>query len=237
VARLGLDPYGVDDTIESAVLDAAERLDVSVLNDFLDAVRPDTITSSLTWVVNTRDELRGAGPKEPLPALSRQGRRNWDMVDGWRRPWKVGWLQAKQVRELLNVTAGQRFDPDSYVHAMEAERPATDRRLQAVGQSGEHMVPAIALTGQLHSRSRQFMLARALWHVVSEEHPMFLITGAYTDRQKVERAFAAELLAPADGIRERLPEDPTWEDVEEVADHFGVSSRVIQHQLENQLAA
>jgi Zn-dependent peptidase ImmA (M78 family) len=65
-----------------------------------------------------------------------------------------------------------------------------------------------------------------------------LITKSYTDLQKVGRAFAAELLAPAEGIRNKLPLPPSeavQEDLGFVAEHFGVSPILIEHQLENQI--
>ncbi len=66
----------------------------------------------------------------------------------------------------------------------------------------------------------------------------FLITDSHTDRQQIERAFAAEMLAPASGIAQylRQPDRPvTQDDVEEVATHFRVSPMLVQHQVENQL--
>jgi len=79
-------------------------------------------------------------------------------------------------------------------------------------------------------------VSRALWHILAEDDPIFLVTASYTDRQKVERAFAAELLAPAHGIEQRLASEIFVEDdLEELADHFGVSVKVVEHQLHNQL--
>jgi Zn-dependent peptidase ImmA (M78 family) len=93
--------------------------------------------------------------------------------------------------------------------------------------------------GQARGESTQrFTLARALWHYLWEDTLFFLVTTAYTDRQKVERAFAAELLAPASGIAGLLGFDPaaaSQEDVDLVAEALNVSPMVVQHQLENQL--
>jgi len=89
------------------------------------------------------------------------------------------------------------------------------------------------------SPNQRFAQARALWHFVfGVPSQSFLLTPAHTDRQRVERAFAAELLAPAEGIRERLQSDEvefTFEDVEAIARDFGVSPMVIRHQIENQI--
>jgi Zn-dependent peptidase ImmA (M78 family) len=82
---------------------------------------------------------------------------------------------------------------------------------------------------------------RALWHALFEQDSRrFLITSSYTERQKVERAFAAELLAPAAGVQRQLgvgADEATIEDLDDVGDHFGVSSLLIGHQVENQLLA
>lgn len=56
------------------------------------------------------------------------------------------------------------------------------------------------------------------------------MTTAYTERQKVERAFAAELLSVS-------PEIAIQDDLDGIAAHFQVSPMVIKHQLDNQLLA
>ena len=59
-----------------------------------------------------------------------------------------------------------------------------------------------------------------------------------TRYQRVERAFAAEILAPAVGVEEMLGATSYvyFDELERVANHFDVSTRVIRHQAENQLA-
>jgi Zn-dependent peptidase ImmA (M78 family) len=81
-------------------------------------------------------------------------------------------------------------------------------------------------------------MARALWNCIWDEAPVFAVTSAYTYRQAVERAFAAELLAPAEGIARLLdspPEAVSDEELEQIAEHFAVSPVVIEHQVSNQL--
>ena len=56
-----------------------------------------------------------------------------------------------------------------------------------------------------------------------------------TDRQAFSRAFAAEFLAPAEGLRERLRDASVVEaeGVDDLAAEFGVSSIVIRRQIDN----
>ena len=67
----------------------------------------------------------------------------------------------------------------------------------------------------------------------------FILSAARGYDERVAGAFAAELLAPADGIRQALdalggtPDDTT---LDAVAKRFDVSALVIRHQYGNQLA-
>ncbi|MCA1709171.1 MAG: hypothetical protein LC808_40180, partial [Actinobacteria bacterium] len=111
--------------------------------------------------------------------------------------------------------------------------------VQAVGVApGTSGRPAVVLGRALHASSRRFIQGRALWHRIAKEEPTFLITTSYTDLQKVERAFSAEFLAPAEGITSKLevpPGEAIQEDLGSVAEHFGVSTILIEHQIENQI--
>jgi Zn-dependent peptidase ImmA (M78 family) len=61
-----------------------------------------------------------------------------------------------------------------------------------------------------------------------------LVTDANTEQQKRNRAFAAELLAPAAVLKDQIRTPRvTLEKVDEIAEEFGVSSYVIVHQLNN----
>jgi Zn-dependent peptidase ImmA (M78 family) len=59
-----------------------------------------------------------------------------------------------------------------------------------------------------------------------------LVNSSHSCRQKRNRAFAAEFLAPATAIKERLPADLADEEtVASLARHVGVSEYVIHHQI------
>ena len=82
----------------------------------------------------------------------------------------------------------------------------------------------------------RFLLARALGDYLDRtETSAAILTSLATDRQVQNRAFAAELLAPAEAIRAALPSaNPVApERVDELAYEFGVSGEVIRRQIEN----
>ncbi|TDC64897.1 ImmA/IrrE family metallo-endopeptidase [Actinomadura sp. GC306] len=235
-ARLGLDPYSEAEPYQNSILDAAGLFSGDLLNDFLDAVAPQSMAAAIAWIQSAGELIRGSrGRDTRVRELRRELRR--DLSPRATLPWEVGWTHARRVRSALEMTTTTPFDLEDYVSGV--ERISADRGLLAAGGPVEEQGPVI-VTGQSQSASaRKFTLARALWHHLwGERDTLFLVTTAYTDRQKVERAFAAELLAPAAGISEVLETDPkiaTVEDLERVAAAFEVSPLVVRHQLQNQL--
>ena len=83
--------------------------------------------------------------------------------------------------------------------------------------------------------ARRFTLARALGDYLGRtaQGPAIL-SGLATDRQAQSRAFAAEFLVPAEALRRELRSNRIpLDDVDDLADEFGVSSYVVRHQIEN----
>ena len=62
-----------------------------------------------------------------------------------------------------------------------------------------------------------------------------LLTRQYTER--AERAFAAEFLAPAAGIADLVAGDFSDQALDRAAAHFQVNRTLVEHQVENQIAA
>jgi Zn-dependent peptidase ImmA (M78 family) len=83
--------------------------------------------------------------------------------------------------------------------------------------------------------NRRFAFCRALFeYLIASETPSALVTTARTERQKRNRAFAAELLAPTEWLREAWGGQLVgYEALEEAAEALGVSSEVVRRQLEN----
>lgn len=101
--------------------------------------------------------------------------------------------------------------------------------LKQVGDSGRILLRSRHMTG------RRFELARLLGdHLLSQSGEALVpATRAYTYRQKVQRAFAAELLSPFDGVLSLLDGDYSEENQLEIAGHFKVSELTIRTQLVN----
>jgi hypothetical protein len=80
---------------------------------------------------------------------------------------------------------------------------------------------------------RRFEVARLIGDVLAVPRAWQIATSTRTARQKLQRAFATEFLAPIDGVSEFLSDDLSDEAVSATAEHFQVSDLVIRHQIEN----
>jgi hypothetical protein len=90
----------------------------------------------------------------------------------------------------------------------------------------------------LHSKwdtGRRFELARLLGDRIAGngDGQLFPATNSYTYRQKLQRSFAVELLCPFEALRDMLHDDLSPEAIEDVAEHFDVSDRVVRTLLVN----
>ncbi len=132
--------------------------------------------------------------------------------------------------------------------------PITDSVLAAMaGTSADALKPcqdhtldfAFALKNQPHASrmvlrsrwrtGRRFEMARILGDklLADADNCLFPATVAYTYQQKLQRAFAAELLSPYLPVLAMLDGDFSEENLQDVADHFQVSELTIRTQLVN----
>ena len=242
-ARLGLDPYCGAEDYEQQIMRAWEVLPVPLLGDFLDAVEPARIDDALAWISSAQRAIERASAKG---VTNRRGRILQELqgavasvskpAGAWRPEWDLGYDQARAVRAEVGLDNTAPFDVESYVSRV--TRAGADVNLQAIGAPMVDQNPLVVIGRDRPQTSLRFTLSRALWHSLWNESPIFAVTSAHTSRQRVERAFAAELLAPAQGIAALLESPPptaAQDDVERVARRFGVSSMVIDHQIRNRL--
>lgn len=238
-ARLGLDPYAVTEEQAASILRAGHELAGLLLDDFLDSVTPARLVDGLAWVQRASRRLHSqpCGSDGVTAGLATLPRESGGVTNGLEPPWQVGYRQAGRVRSALDLPVTDPFPVDSLIRV--AHETAPDPRLIALaGRTDDHS-GALVTGRKLHQASQRFAQARALWHLVHEPHTeRFLLGPTATERHRTTRAFAAELLAPADGIRAQLASDAGFVSDEEIASisrRFKTSELVITHQVENQL--
>jgi hypothetical protein len=233
-ARLGLDPYSEAVKFEADILRAGEELSSELLPDFLDSISAEQLARGLNWIVTARNELAtmSDSPNDTLADLRTEVANSVSGIRQPHAPWELGYTAARAVRQAIGLGVTDLFEFGGFVRNTTVEAP--DRSLHALGGIND----AVALGRRQLEDSERFTLARALWNLLHSPDNQFLVTSAHTARQKPERAFAAELLAPAAGVAEligRRPDEIGVDELESAERHFRVSSLIIQHQVDNQL--
>ncbi len=231
-ARLGLDPFDVEDELADRIEALEEEFDAELLEDFLQSADPRQLAGHRDWVREGLRELQALAVSSRATELIR------DLAVPTRSgpPWQQGYELARAVRDRLSLRDRAPLDlaevVGGEVPVVEAEwsPPAMDA-LSWCADSGS---PAL-YAARRRPESRRFLAARAVGAMLMDgDGPAHLLSAAATERQARTRAFAAELLAPADLLAEHLASDQVSADeVEDLADAFGVSTFVIQHQIAN----
>jgi hypothetical protein len=234
-ARLGADPYDMPESVAAALVSASAALPPDLLDDVLTVAEPGSLQDLVAWVVAA---VPGRGSVAAPPAAGD--------LDGWRAsvrastrrapgpaPWARGFAAARDVRPAVETSPSDPVGLDDVVVTLPQRFP--HRSIDAVGNESD-VVRLVVPDGRSRTGLR-FSQARALYRALTTEHDRpFALTSARTGVQQAERAFAAEFLAPITGIRERVPgplSTVTDDDIDRLADAFGVNPLVIRHQIDN----
>ncbi len=230
---LGLSHTDIETPVAENVTRLVETIaDEDARLDFASATNPALFDAALTWV---SAELSSKAKTNCLPRLVEM--REDKGANGALRvpPWRIGTARARRAREQLGIGADcsigsvggltRIFGSDGvFMPSPAGEDPI--RGFEGYGDS----TPVVVVKNE-RPRSTAFLIARAVGDYLvfgSREAP---IADLYTDRQAVGRAFAAEFLAPAQGVIHMVEDER--KPMVTVAEHYGVSLQVIGQQYRN----
>ena len=155
-------------------------------------------------------------------------------------PWERGRSLARAVRKSHGWN-GQPLTDDSVASLLGIT--GADLKPSRSDSAAPILGLAIRKTGnemRLHFRKRnragvRFEAARLLCDalIAPDSDKWLPATDSRTSRQKVQRAFSAELLCPIKSLDEFLSGDYTPERIEDAAEHFGISALAISSHLAN----
>ncbi len=247
-ARLGINAHYDDELSDSE----AERLksaigefDGRMADDLLDASAIDAIARDLDWINEAHRRARTARRTVANTTVLPLSLRDSPRSDGWTA-YAAGYRQARALREQSGLGNDRLPDLGDLMRRLGwADTPmlATDKvpssSLDAVVDYGRDGVPVVAAHSLGRETSERFLLARSLFlQTCSPNSERRLVTGSHTWDQRASRAFAAELLAPADALRQRIRgQEVSAREVAQYADEFLVDSTLVERQLENHALA
>ena len=239
-AGLGWDPYDLDEQ---------QRQQVLRLADELGELRTEAVP-----IIGTEDPLHDA---ERIWSAVRTARSNRLRLERLRpfaenlatgqlhgSPWELGYDLARQARRALGLDGQPIRTMDALAKALGEDGAALKQVFQPLTSLGQlRLIDGVVAGGEQASYAfglrragepgQRFTFCRALGEAITS-HTDALVTRGDTERQQRNRAFAAEFLAPSWGLRERVSH---WvvgaDEVDDLADEYGVSPYVIRHQVGN----
>lgn len=241
-AALGWDPYALDDSQRDLMLEMADQSTGAVLEEAMAALDPQNLRQGWSSIVNVIAKAKCNSLDIDIESL--RHRINQHEYPPDTQPWRLGYGLARRVRRALDLNGeplpttadlANAFDTssESFGKVMEPVNFGVARLVEgAITQDGEGK-PAFALR-QSYDAGKRFGFCRALAETLEFPESDTLLTKARSERQQRNRAFAAEFLAPSSGLRDRISGSVVDDEyINELAVEFGVSPRVIEHQVKN----
>ena len=242
-AQLGYEPDEADEDAIRRHLDDAAELGEEALGEIAaDATLGDDALSSMISAGDFADTARRNGfEADPNDAITLS-----DMADlpqpGQVEAWRLGKRIAQGLRAQKNLD-GQRISDSTLAgfagivsHAISSQRWHSSKISFALDND---RCTYMSLRSS-QKTGRRFDLARLIGDRVLYKQmnglaePLLPATRAFSYRQKVQRAFAAELLSPFTFVDDMMGGDHSNKERQnKVAEHFAVSPRTIRTQLLN----
>lgn len=233
-ARLGLDPFDIAEDLAEDVVGLAEIYEPHLLAELLDSVRPEALRAASQWIEQAREVA--VTRERPALAIPTEWINAWSDSQG-QLPWARGYEAAKHYRTQLGATADSRLAVEDLVATTTASRDAAGMQGLVV-VPGQDRVGLVLPDQEWGPASRRFAQARALGASLLSDRELVLLDPTSSDFAGTVRAFAAELLAPAEGLKAYFSRSAgvSTDAFEVLAGYFGVSPLLVQHQYENQIA-
>lgn len=236
-AGLGWDPYDLSEEQQRQILRLA---------DTLGELRGEAVA-----IIDANHPLQDAARVLSAVRTARSNRLRLERLKPFSErvrahgsPWELGYELARRTRRALDLDGQPIRTQEALADALGEEEAALNQVFSPLVSLGDlQLVDGVVAGGEQGSYAfglrragefgRRFVFGRALGEAMTSCTDS-LVTRGVTERQQRNRAFAAEFLAPSSGLRERVSHSVVGTDeVEDLAEEYGVSPYVIRHQIAN----
>lgn len=232
-ALLGHDPDEADQSVVERLIQDADVMGRAAMTEIAAGHAPD---GGVMTAVHLEEAARTRGfdssPGNAVRLATGFAGLRSDQAPAWR----VGAEMARWLRQQ------ERLGDSLITNDILAGMAGVDSRI--LDRQADSLPLSFALDARGSSRvvlrskwatGRRFELARLLGDRLATQPAtsLFPATRAYTFRQKVQRAFAAEFLSPFEAVKEMLAGDYSTEALQDAAQNFDVSDLTIRTLLVN----
>ncbi len=227
-ALLGVDPFDVRDDVAAGIVAFWEGTDASVRADALALANGGDLSSIAGWL---KDALGSVNRRRGSNAWQ-DFRRELPTPASEVEPWVRGYELARRTRGQIGVNG----DPYDFQRTGPLAVPRGDTHPPSTRIHGlVGLETPACVTAPRSDSGARFLQARALGDYLGRTTAgPGLLSSLATDRQAQARAFAAEFLAPAASLRERMATGRVDGDqLDDLGREFRVSTELIRHQIQN----
>ena len=244
-ARLGINAHYQDELSE----EDARRLETTIgqlgpllAGDLLDAASIGTLEQDIEWMEEAHNHAHRMRRSRATRLGSSTGNGARPSQRASATAYAVGYDRARTLRAQSGIQQGVLPDMHAVAHRLGwADTPEvrTETRpgspIHAVVDYGRGDVPYMAFHAASTPPGQRFLLARSLYiEACTDAAERRLVTDSHTWNQRASRAFAAELLAPAETLRQWIGGSIVSDrDIASFADEFVVDAELIERQIEN----
>ena len=241
VAALGLDPYSLADADRDTIVQVSEKLPTELVQDFFAIADMQLLATQLSRLIDGVNRIKSL-PRDLTSLKNLQ--QATQKIDALYTPWEQGYACARELRRQLGIEDRLIRDMHDFSACLRVDDQAlqdvilstngTARFFDALVDVNDKGSPGFLIETR-QEEAKKFAFCRGLFeYLMSQPGAPALISATHSERQKRNRAFAAEFLVPAALLKERLRGDTLdEEEADDLAKVFGVSPYVIRHQIEN----
>jgi hypothetical protein len=235
-ALMGFDP----DEAPAGLVDRLRTREAEAGSEALAEIAAGCWGPGASGLINAAFEL-AAGPRVP----GRLWTAPQDIpLQSEGQPHERGAILARQVRKRLklqpeqampsNTLAGLLGMTEARLHDSPSSEPKNQRAGLSLAIASDSFSEVEFMFRRRHPHGRRFEAARLVADLLARPHEAWHpATDAFSARQKLQRAFGAELLAPIQGLQAFLDGNFSVSAVQDAADHFNVSEQTVGSQLAN----
>jgi hypothetical protein len=240
-AALGVDAYAIDESTAKQIVAAAAALPPSVVREFFTVADLHHLEEQSSSVLDSIKTIRKQDTDLQELRQLKRGAPN----QAWTgRPWAQGYRFARDLRTRLGLNGAHIESLRSLGDALQVDESRLESAIipllkggagfDAVVDVNAKASPTFAVVRR-NEPSTLFAVCRAMFeYLIAQNDGPQVVTRSHSDRQKRNRAFAAEFILPAEQLRTLIPSAVlTNDDVDDLAESLRAPAAVIRHQLEN----